>query len=87
MTTPEDVERAKRDAARGDVVTVRWKCKKVVGQTIGKGDRTRAVRCRESFERSTSRDEYEAKQLRARCPSCGGMLTQQADGCDEVRNV
>lgn len=82
MTTPEDVERAKREAVRGDVVTVRWVCKRVVGRS----DRYGMVisRCVHAFTTTPTRADYDAREARARCPSCGGMLTQRADGCEVV---
>lgn len=87
MTTPVDVERAKREAERGDVVTVRWVCLLVVAQRVAKGGRTRAIRCGHAFTTTVTRSEFNAREARARCPSCGGMLTQRADGCELVSGM
>lgn len=79
MTTAEDVERAKREAVRGDVVTVRWVCR---GR---KAHGFYALPCLHSFTATTTRADFNAREARARCPSCGGMLTQRSDGCEEVK--
>lgn len=86
MTTAEDVERAKREAVRGDVVTVRWVCKMVFCRRI-KRLRAYDIRCEATFTTTVSRSDFDAREARSRCPSCGEMLTQRANGCDVVSGV
>jgi len=66
-----------------EVVTVRWECRNT---HWGKGAFGVADHraCGHESVGETTRAEYEAKAARARCPSCGGLLTQVADGCEVV---
>lgn len=106
MTTPEDVERAKREAVRmvarpkctvcgecepvaayggwccakavrGDVVTVRWVCLRVLG-------RTEKRLCMATKQDTHTRYEWDRHRATTRCSACDGVLTQRSDGCELV---
>lgn len=78
MTTAEDVSRVVGVAQ--EFVTVRWTCHAITERRRGIAVRA----CGQSVATRTPRTDYAARAATARCPECGGLLTQASDGCAEV---
>lgn len=79
MTTAEDVSRVVGVAQ--EFVTVRWTCGNVSRAWSERLLRSLAVTCGASFNAQATRTDYAARAAKARCPECGGLLTQASDGC------